>query len=670
MANKFAIAFGRLVPQSLRGQFHLALSTLALLILAGSVTALSALRASDSAIGQLADERLVRMQDAQDMLQHTLLIERETYQLLNAASADGLRADYADIGKQLRALDLLVEKLAAANDDAVVLDLQQSAQLFRNTAHVVAQLRESNLQSEAAIADAVRARTRQLQASGRQAGTVLAGFLFALQSTERSDDVAPLRASFARAAASAGHLPGASPAEPGTPDLFAMKIALIDQHQVLQRFHDELQNQAQAMVLAARSQSDVFTREYREGVQRLVDESTRNQRWVVVILSSSLLLAWLVTHFLIGHHVLNRLGQISVHLRQEQTENVVLPTPLTQGRDEIGDMARAVEQFLKDRNLLAKKTSELNLVKERLAGQNILLQEEVVVRLQTEKELRSLTMEQQTLIEKLQQTQAQLLQSEKMASIGQLAAGIAHEINNPVGFVNSNMGTLRNYVATLLNVIAEYEKIIQKVSLNAAAVITSATQIKEDADLDFLQEDIVQLIRESMEGLTRVKEIVQSLKDYSRVGETSWQYADLHQGLNSTLTIAGNEFKHKASIEKAYGVLPPVKCVAPELNQVFMNLIVNASQAIKDTGVITIRTGCENDWVKIEICDSGEGIPAENLTRIFEPFFTTKPVGKGTGLGLSLSYNIIAKHGGRIEVESEVGKGTCFVIHLPVNGPS
>jgi signal transduction histidine kinase len=232
------------------------------------------------------------------------------------------------------------------------------------------------------------------------------------------------------------------------------------------------------------------------------------------------------------------------------------------------------------------------------------------------------------------------------------------------------MGTLRNYVATLLNVIAEYEKIIQKVSLDAAVVIASAAQIKEDADLDFLQEDIIQLIRESMEGLTRVKDIVQSLKDFSRVGETDWQFADLHQGLNSTLTIAANEFKHKASIEKEYGALPPVKCVASELNQVFMNLIVNAAQAIKDVGVITIRTGCENDWVNIEICDSGEGIPAENLTRIFEPFFTTKPVGKGTGLGLSLSYNIVAKHGGRMEVESEVGKGTRFIIHLPVNGPA
>ena len=275
--------------------------------------------------------------------------------------------------------------------------------------------------------------------------------------------------------------------------------------------------------------------------------------------------------------------------------------------------------------------------------------------------------EQRRLIDQLQEAQAQLLQSEKMASIGQLAAGVAHEINNPVGFVNSNMGTLGTYVDTLFKLLGGYDKIFEKLPAEAG-LAASIAQLKEQADLEFLQGDIGDLIKESMEGLTRVKNIVQSLKNFSHVGETEWQYSDLHQGIESTLSIANNEFKYKARVVKEFGALPLVKCLASQLNQVFMNLIVNASQAIKESGIITIKTGCRDAWVWIEIGDNGEGIPKENLSRIFEPFFTTKAVGKGTGLGLSLSYSIIAKHGGRIEVDSEVGTGTRFTIHLPVNG--
>jgi signal transduction histidine kinase len=191
-------------------------------------------------------------------------------------------------------------------------------------------------------------------------------------------------------------------------------------------------------------------------------------------------------------------------------------------------------------------------------------------------------------------------------------------------------------------------------------------QFKKQADYDFLKEDVADLVRESLDGLKRVKDIVQSLKDFAHIGETDWQYADLHAGIDSTLTIASNEFKYKATVKKDYGTLPQVKCLASQLNQVFMNLIVNASHAITDNGLITIRTGSDNDWVWVEIGDNGTGIPPDILTRIFDPFFTTKPVGKGTGLGLSLSYNIVAKHGGRIEVASELGRGTRFTVHLPV----
>lgn len=276
--------------------------------------------------------------------------------------------------------------------------------------------------------------------------------------------------------------------------------------------------------------------------------------------------------------------------------------------------------------------------------------------------------EQRILIDKLQQAQAQLLQSEKMASIGQLAAGVAHEINNPVGFVNSNMSTLRTYVQTLLDVIEGYDRIFESLPKNAE-LSARVTRLKEQADLTYLKEDATDLVNESMEGLKRVRDIVQALKDFSHVGAPDWQLVDLHHGLDSTLNIAHNEFKYKATVEKHYGELPLVKCLASQLNQVFMNLIVNAAHAIKESGVITIRTGCQDDWVWVEVADTGIGIPPENMTRIFEPFFTTKEIGKGTGLGLSLSYNIVNKHGGRIDVSSEVGVGTRFTVHLPVNPP-
>ncbi|MES2069444.1 MAG: ATP-binding protein [Pseudomonadota bacterium] len=295
---------------------------------------------------------------------------------------------------------------------------------------------------------------------------------------------------------------------------------------------------------------------------------------------------------------------------------------------------------------------------------------DITQRKQMEETLQKKGEEQQLLIKKLQEAHEQLLQSEKMASVGQLAAGIAHEINNPVGFVNSNMGSLQTYVGTLFELIAQYDRLFEQFP-PPAEISEQIAALKEKADLAFLKEDVEDLVRESMDGLKRVKDIVQSLKDFSHVGETDWQEADVHQGMDSTLNIVMNEIKYKANVVKDYGVLPPIKCVISQLNQVFMNLLVNASHAIKDTGVIHISTGASSeaghgDWIWVKVSDTGSGIPPENLHRIFEPFFTTKPIGSGTGLGLSLSYGIIKKHGGHIDVSSELGKGSTFTIHLPV----
>lgn len=270
----------------------------------------------------------------------------------------------------------------------------------------------------------------------------------------------------------------------------------------------------------------------------------------------------------------------------------------------------------------------------------------------------------ETKIEELKSTQSQLLQSEKLASIGQLAAGVAHEINNPVGYINSNISTLKQYLKDLFRVLDGYEQIEKQVQ--GETIFSEVKNIKDEVDLSYLKEDIEELMDESQEGVTRVKQIVQDLKDFSHVDEAEWQWADLHKGLDSTLNVAHNETKYKAEIIKQYGDIPHVKCMPSQINQVFMNLIVNAAHAIEKRGLITISTRSDEVSVYIAIADTGKGMSEDVLKRIFDPFYTTKPIGKGTGLGLSLSYGIIEKHNGQIKVESEVGSGTTFTIVLPV----
>ena len=263
--------------------------------------------------------------------------------------------------------------------------------------------------------------------------------------------------------------------------------------------------------------------------------------------------------------------------------------------------------------------------------------------------------------------QEQMVQSEKLASIGQLAAGVAHEINNPIGFVFSNFGTLEDYLTRLFRMLQAYREAEPALAGSVAAGVLA--RLREEIELDYLREDIPALMSESKDGLKRVKKIVQDLKDFSHVdSREEWEIVDLHTGLDSTLNIVANEIKYKAEVVRDYAALPPVECLPNELNQVFMNLLMNAAQAIgSERGVVTLRTIANADpSVCIEVADNGCGIAPHDLKRIFDPFFTTKAVGKGTGLGLSLSYGIVKKHGGRIEVSSEPGKGTTFRVWLPV----
>jgi len=267
--------------------------------------------------------------------------------------------------------------------------------------------------------------------------------------------------------------------------------------------------------------------------------------------------------------------------------------------------------------------------------------------------------------DELKATQSQFVQHEKMASIGQLAAGVAHEINNPIGFVTSNLGTLQKYTTRVAEFLKMQAELFPQEAGDDRAI--RLAEIRRQLKIEPILEDLPSLIAESLDGVDRVRKIVQNLKSFSRIDQSDRSMADINQCLDDTLNIIWNELKYKCTVKKEYGELPQTLCYPQQLNQVFMNLLVNAAHAIETKGEIVITTKASETEITVSIADSGSGIPPENLSRIFEPFFTTKEVGKGTGLGLSITYDIVTKkHGGKIEVSSEPGKGTTFVVTLPI----
>jgi len=296
--------------------------------------------------------------------------------------------------------------------------------------------------------------------------------------------------------------------------------------------------------------------------------------------------------------------------------------------------------------------------------------EEAVRQLNQELEQRVLerTSELKSANDELMMTQTRLLQQEKMASIGQLAAGVAHEINNPMGFILSNLRSLGKYADKLCRFLEKQTTVVDKLVLNSTLtqLAEELGQERKALKIDFILDDIPSLIDESLDGAERVKKIVQNLKSFSRLDESELQLADINECLESTINIAWNEIKYNATLEKDFGDIPHIKCNPGHLNQVFINLLVNASQAMVTPGEIRVKTASDSDTVFVSISDSGMGIPADKLSRIFDPFFTTKEVGKGTGLGLSIVYDIIKSHKGEIRVESELGKGTSFTVSLPI----
>ncbi|WP_018607614.1 sensor histidine kinase [Uliginosibacterium gangwonense] len=612
-------------PRSLRWQFALVLAAFAVLIVAGSLATVYTLRVSADTARQLAEKSLVRMQQARDLVQESLLIERETLRMLAADSPADVRTSYANTIKQLDSLDSLVTRLGEDRADAVVLSLHQSNQLFRNTVHIMAQLHEGTQRANTAFDQSVQKNIQTLQKYSDPAAQKLIVLLYRLGKADHATEVDALRNQFMLQARSIHPLPQTAYQDPPSASddtneaqapanlsPFTLRIKLIQQQDNLRHFRGELQRQVSTIATTARELSQHFTNDYHETVKMLDTISQRTQFLVLGLLGGCLTLGLLVARYFIGRHILARLQKISQYLQQNPATETQARIPV-QGSDEIGSMARIIEQFTLERRQLAD-------------------------------------------------AQRQLLQADKMSSVGQLAGGVANKINAPVNYVTANLSTLREYANNLFKVLAFYEANENELQEKTRFAIK---RMKREINIDFLHDDMISLLSQTEGGLQQVKSILQDLRDFSHGANADKQWANLEQVLDHTLNITSHELKHKIEVFKEYAGIPEIQCIPSRLNQVFMNLLVNAAHAIEGYGKITLRTGLHENNVWAEVEDNGCGIPPEVLSHIFDPFAPSS-TSKGTGFGLPMAYDIIQQHGGTITVKSKVGTGTVFRVTLPI----
>ncbi len=264
----------------------------------------------------------------------------------------------------------------------------------------------------------------------------------------------------------------------------------------------------------------------------------------------------------------------------------------------------------------------------------------------------------------LTQAQTQLVQSEKMASLGQVTAGVAHELNNPLNFISASISPLQRNMEDLLTILNKYEEVVDEKDLSKRFSIVE--EYKESLDYSFLVNETKDLLKGINEGASRSEHIVKDLRTFSRLDENEFKGVNIHEGIDSTLLLLSNKLKDRITIHKYYGELPHIECLPGKLNQVFMNILMNSILAIEDKGEISITTVHDGDHATIRIKDNGRGMSSEVRKHIFEPFYTTRAVGKGTGLGLSISYSIVEEHNGTIEVESSPGEGSEFILTFPI----
>lgn len=357
----------------------------------------------------------------------------------------------------------------------------------------------------------------------------------------------------------------------------------------------------------------------------------------VVLFSSALCMGLFVFAFSVLGRVERRLQH--AHLLLEQ---------------EVDNQARANLQL--EREVRERARAEENL---RVLNEN--LEERVEER--TAK-LHELNLDLEKAYNELQAQQATILQQDKMACIGQLAAGVAHDINNPIGFVSGNLEVLQKYHGIFTQYLEKEAHFLAESPQMAATI----AKLRADCRVEAIMGDFRDILDESLEGTERVSRIVQNLKGFARPEGSEIQMTDIHECLESTIGIINNEIRYKAELIRDYGDLPLIPCYPQQLNQVFMNLLINAAQAIETWGTITIGTRADEKHVVISISDTGCGIPEEQMEKIFEPFFTTKPSGIGTGLGLSIVYDIISRHNGDMQIHSAPGSGTTFTLRLPRDG--
>lgn len=615
-------------PRSLRWQFALVLAIFALLIIAGSLTAIYTLRMSADTARVITEQGLMQVQQVQKLIRDSLLIERETLRMLAADSPDDLQATYAKTIIQLNSLDNLVTRLGGGRADTVAISLHQSGQVFRNTVHIMVQLHESTLRTQSEFDKSIHSHISRLQNRRDDTAQKLISILHRLGQAERVAEVDALRNQFIAQSGNT-HLQTqtayqnppsaldeaneAPPSEALSP--FILRIKLIQQQDNLRHFREELQRQVSFITTTAQELSERFTGEHQKTVKTLSDISQRTQFLVLGQLAACLILGLLVARYFIGQHILARIQKISDYLQQSPATGGQ-ECILIQGEDEIGNMARAIEKLIRDQRQLAE-------------------------------------------------AQWQLLQADKISSVAQLAGSIANKINPPIKQIAGNLSTTQEYTKSIFSLLACYEANENEFQEKTR---TAIKRMKRDINTEFLRDDVNSLLNQTESSVLEIRNIAQQLKDYSHQNNADKQLTNLEQALDRTLNLVAHKLTQQIKVHKEYAGIPEVECVPSRLNQVFLNLVMNAAHAIGDRGCITLRTARQEHNVLLEVEDDGCGIAPEALNHIFAPF-SPDPANRNAGFSLPMVYDIIQEHGGTISARNKAGKGTVFRITLPIKQP-